>query len=156
MDELLLEIAAEKERIEDTIQALEKTLHRKRRTFVELAAIATCLHNAYSGMENILKRILKYIKVPLPDSASSHKDLLALAIEQKVISSELSEALDEYRAFRHFFVHGYGILLQEAPLQPLSQNLPDVWRRFVAELDNYVASLGNQPAIQKNNETIEP
>lgn len=54
MDDLLQEISAEKERVESTLQALEKTLHRKRRTFVELAAIATCLHNAYSGMENIL------------------------------------------------------------------------------------------------------
>lgn len=144
MDDLLQEISAEKERVESTLQALEKTLHRKRRTFVELAAIATCLHNAYSGMENILKRILKYIKVPQPDSTSSHKDLLALAIEQKIISQELSEALDEYRAFRHFFVHGYGILLQEAPLQPLAQNLPEVWHRFQAELDNFVTSLRNQ------------
>lgn len=71
-------------------------------------------------------------------------DLLELAVEQKIISPELLENLDEYRAFRHFFVHGYGILLQEAPLQPLSQNLPEVWHRFAAELDAFVASLKNQ------------
>jgi len=56
MDDLLQDIAAEKERLDNTLQALEKTLRRKRRTFVESAAIATCLHNAYSGMENLLKR----------------------------------------------------------------------------------------------------
>jgi len=141
MDDLRQDIAAEKERIEGTLEALEKTLCRKRRTFVELAAIATCLHNAYSGMENLLKRVLKYIKVPLPDSATFHKDLLDLAVEQKMISQELSEALDEYRAFRHFFVHGYGILLQEAPLQPLAQNLPEAWNRFASELDAFIVSL---------------
>ncbi|MFQ5866121.1 MAG: hypothetical protein ACE5IW_12930 [bacterium] len=120
MDDLLEDIAAEKERLNATLKALERTLRRKRRTFVELAAIATCLHNAYSGIENLLKLILKYINVPLPESSTSHKDLLALAVEQDIISQHLLEALDEYRAFRHFFVHGYGILLQDAPLQPLA------------------------------------
>jgi uncharacterized protein YutE (UPF0331/DUF86 family) len=141
MDDLLQDIAAEKERIEGTLKALEKVLRRKRRTFIELSAIATCLHNCYSGIENLLKRVLKYMKVPLPDSTPSHKDLLALAVEQRIMSQELSESLDEYRAFRHFFVHGYGILLQEAPLQPLAQNLPEVWQRFESELDAFVISL---------------
>jgi len=118
-----------------------KRCAEKRRTFVELAAIATCLHNAYSGMENLLKRVIKHLKVSLPDSATSHKDLLELAVAQKIISQELLENLDEYRAFRHFFVHGYGILLQEAPLQPLAQNLPEVWNRFASELDAFVSSL---------------
>jgi hypothetical protein len=124
MDDLLKEIAAEKERIENTLNALEKTLRRKRRTFPELAAIATCLHNCYSGMENLLKRVLKHINVPLPDSTTSHKDLLALAVEQKMITSELSEALDEYRAFRHFLCtamaffyrkHHYSLSLKTFP-----------------------------------------
>lgn len=130
MGELLQDFAVEKERIEETLAAMAKTLRRKRRGFVELAAIATCLHNSYNGMENLLKRILLYLGVSLPHSPMFHKDLLDLAVEQKIISQELSEVLDEYRAFRHFFVHGYGIALQEAPLQSLAQNLPDIWARF--------------------------
>ncbi|MGH7450487.1 MAG: hypothetical protein ACRENG_04025 [bacterium] len=138
MAEIQQEMAVEKERIEGTLEALQKTLRRKRRTFVELAAIATCLHNAYSGMENLLKRVLQHLNIPLPHTATSHKDLLSLAVEHKMISQELSEALDEYRVFRHFFVHGYGILLSEAPMQPLAQNLPNVWNRFESELDGFV------------------
>lgn len=144
MDNLVREIAAEKERIEATLSALEKTLRRKRRTFVELAAIATCLHNSYSGMENLLKRVLKSLQIPLPDSSTSHKDLLGLAVEHRLISQELSDALDEYRAFRHFFVHGYGIALQEAPLKPLAQNLPELWQRFIAELESVLATRRGQ------------
>lgn len=143
MDELLQDLAADKERIEDTLAALAKTLRRKRRGFVELAAIATCLHNCYSGMENLLKRVLQHMQVPLPHSATSHKDLLDLAVEQNIITQELSEALDEYRAFRHFFAHGYGIALQEAPLQPLAKNLPDVWQRFESELGNFLTRYNN-------------
>lgn len=99
MDNLVREIAAEKERIEATLSALEKTLRRKRRTFVELAAIATCLHNSYSGMENLLKRVLKSLQIPLPESSTSHKDLLALAVEHELMSQDLSDALDEYPLF---------------------------------------------------------
>jgi uncharacterized protein YutE (UPF0331/DUF86 family) len=136
MDELLQDVAAEKERIEDTLKAL----HRKRRTSIELAAIGTYLHNVYSGMENALKRILKHYKIPLRDSSTFHKDLLALAVERRILSTELAEMLDEYRAFRHYFVHGYGVLLQEAPMLPLAQNLPAVWNRFELELTSFLIS----------------
>lgn len=76
MDEILQDIAAEKERINDTLKALEKTLGRKRRTFVELAAIATCLHNSYSGIENLLKRVFKHLKLPFvkAQTVSGHAD----------------------------------------------------------------------------------
>ncbi len=141
MDDLLGDIAAEKERINETLKALEKTLARKRRTFVELAAIATCLHNAYNGIENLLKRILKYLRVDLPDSETSHRDLVSLALRHGIISARLSDALDEYLAFRHFFVHSYGILLQEAPLKPLAENLPQVWSSFESALDAFVESI---------------
>ncbi len=144
MDELLQDLAADKERIEETLLALANTLRRKRRGFAELAAIATCLHNCYSGMENMLKRVVKHLQVPLPNSATFHKDLLDLAVAQSIVSQELSEALDEYRTFRHFFVHGYGIALQEAPLRPLAQNLPDIWNRFETELENFITLRGNQ------------
>ena len=76
MDELLENIAAQKELINNTLKILEKTLRRKRRTFLELAAISTCLHNAYNGMENLLKQVLKYLGVPIPETSTSHKDLI--------------------------------------------------------------------------------
>jgi uncharacterized protein YutE (UPF0331/DUF86 family) len=141
MDELAQHIAAEKEQIAATLNALQKTLRRKRRGFVELAAIATCLHNSYSGMENLLKRVFKHLKISLPDSPTSHKDLLSLAVANGIISQGLSNSLDEYRTFRHFFVHGYGILLSEAPMQPLANELPEVWERFERELNAFVAAL---------------
>lgn len=139
MASLAQSFAAEKEKITATLTALEKTLRRKRRGFAELAAIATCLHNSYNGMENLLKRALKHLKIPLPDSPTSHKDILSQAVAVGIISQELSDRLDEYRTFRHFFVHGYGILLSEAPMQPLADGLPEVWERFEREFDSFVA-----------------
>ncbi|MEA2003930.1 MAG: hypothetical protein U9O53_03135, partial [archaeon] len=60
MDELLREVQAEKEYVLDTFRALNEALQRKEKTVVELAAISTFLQNTYNGMENILKRVLKF------------------------------------------------------------------------------------------------
>lgn len=118
MDELRREIAAEKEHISYTLRALQEAVERKERTIVELAAVATFLQNTYNGMENILKRILKSRLVSLPASGSFHKDLLDLSVDNRILSLQLSRELDEYRAFRHFSVHGYGVMLDEQRLIP--------------------------------------
>ena len=144
MDELLREVEAEKEHIQATLQALKEALERKEKTVVELAAIATFLQNAYNGIENILKRILKYEGISVPLSESWHKDLLDLSVDRQIISSGLSRKLDEYRAFRHFFVHGYGIMLDKEKLMPLAENLPDLWKDFESEVETFLNSLGGK------------
>ncbi|MFP4396154.1 MAG: hypothetical protein ACLFTI_12930 [Anaerolineales bacterium] len=60
--------------------------------------MATFLHNTYNGIENLLKRALRYLDVPPPQSSSSHKDLLDLAVEQNIITQALSEELDAIAA----------------------------------------------------------
>jgi len=144
MDELFREVEAEKEHILATLQALKEALERKEKTIVELAAIATFLQNAYNGIENVLKRTLKHKGIPIPLSESWHKDLLDLSVNHQIISSELSRRLDEYRAFRHFSVHGYGIMLDEEKLIPLAEKLPDLWKDFESELEAFLNSLGGK------------
>lgn len=140
MVDLLQDIAVEEEHIAATLLGLRQAQIRRDRTVVELAAIGTFLHNTYNGMENLLKRALRYVGTPLPQSASSHKDLLDLAVDQHIITQSLSRDLDAYRGFRHFFVHGYGVLLSEAQLMPLAEQLPRVWERFKAELTTFAES----------------
>ncbi|MCW3128828.1 MAG: DUF86 domain-containing protein [Methanophagales archaeon] len=142
MDELYREVQAEEEHILATLQALKEALERKEKTVVELAAIATFLQNAYNGIENILKRVLKYVGISVPLSESWHKDLLDLSVDRQIISSELSRRLDEYRAFRHFFIHGYGIMLDKEKLMPLAENLPDLWKDFESELETFFKFIG--------------
>ena len=55
-----------------------------------------------------------------------------------IISQHLSDKLDKYRGFRHFFIHAYGILLEEEELQPLAENLPKVWKQFEKEIENCI------------------
>jgi len=52
-------IDAEKENIEQTLADLKTAMEKEEKSVIELAAIATFLHNTYNGIENILKQILK-------------------------------------------------------------------------------------------------
>ena len=144
MDDLLREVQAEKEYILDTLLALNEALQRKEKTAVELAAISTFLQNTYNGIENILKRVLKFKGISIPVSESWHKGLIDLSADNQIISLELSKRLDEYRAFRHFSIHGYGIILDKEKLMPLATNLPDLWSVFESEVDTFIKSYRNK------------
>jgi len=144
MADLLREVQAEKEYVLDTLQALNEALQRKEKTAVELAAISTFLQNTYNGIENILKRILKFKGISIPVSESWHKGLIDLSVDNQIISLELSKRLDEYRAFRHFSIHGYGVLLDKEKLMPLATNLPDLWKDFECEVDTSMKSLRSE------------
>lgn len=141
MDKLNEEISIEKEYIKKTLKLLNEALSRSEKSAIELSAIGSFLHHCYTGMENILNRVLKFKKIKVPRSASSHKDLLSVAVAENIISQDLSDNLDKYRGFRHFFVHAYGILLEEEDLQPLAENLPEVWEKFVQEIESCVKKL---------------
>lgn len=138
MSNLPEEISIEKENIEKTLDVMREALNRFDKTYVELSAIGACLHHCYSGMENIIKRILKARNISAPMSSSSHKDLLDTATQQGIISEELLNKLDKFRGFRHFFIHAYGVLLNEDELLPLAEDLPDVWEQFATEVENII------------------
>lgn len=80
MVNLLKEIEVEKDNVKEALANLNETLARKEKSIVELAAIATFLHNIYNGTENILKRILKASGSDIPKSETWHKDLLELSV----------------------------------------------------------------------------
>lgn len=141
MDKLINEVEAEKEHISKTLEALNKAIKREKTTIIELAAIATFLQNAYNGIENIIKRILKFRGIFIPSSETWHKDLLDLSVSNKIITLELSNRINEYRAFRHFFIHGYGISLDKEKLMPLAKGLPLLWKDFESEIKIFLTSL---------------
>ena len=128
-------IAAEFELLERTLAAIEETLARPRLELAEWMAIAGFLHNIYNGIENILKVVLKRRKVRPPESSPhSHRDLLDLAVSEGLITTELRYRLDEYRAFRHFFVHAYGLFLDPLQIGPLARGVGDLCSRFRSEI----------------------
>ncbi len=136
MVDLTRKIAAEKENVEKALDNLKDAMGRKERSTVELAAIATFLHNIYNGIENILKQVLKAKGTEIPKSETSHKDLLDLSVSNGIIPEKLSDQLYEYLTFRHFFVHAYGFMLEETHLEDLANNIPDVWLQFLSAIQS--------------------
>lgn len=140
MDNLPRQIIAEIENVEAALRNLEETMDRKVKTVVELAAMGTFLHNIYNGIENILKQSLKIKDIQITSGDNWHKELLNLAVLHSVISSDLSDELYEYLTFRHFFVHAYGFMLEEAPLESLVHNIPGIWLKYISEIAHNIGS----------------
>jgi uncharacterized protein YutE (UPF0331/DUF86 family) len=138
MKKLIEEISIEKGFITQTLQIIKDAKHRSPQTPIELSAIGAGLHHVYSGMENILKRILRFKGVAIPASFSSHKDWLTLSVQENIISEGLSDQLDSYRGFRHFFIHGYGVMLNDEELNPLAEEVEAVWQNFINEINYYL------------------
>ena len=141
MKKLIEEISIEKGFIIRTLQVIKEARHRSAQTPVELSAIGAGLHHVYSGMENILKRILKFKGIAIPASSSSHKDLLTPSVQENIISEDLSDQLDSYRGFRHFFIHGYGVLLNDEELDPLAEEVETVWQNYINEITYYLYTI---------------
>lgn len=117
---------------------LKEAMTRKRKTVIELSAIATFLHNIYNGIESILKQVLKEKGIKISKSETWHKDLLNISVSNKIISKRLSDKLYEYLTFRHFFIHAYGFELKEPQLKDLANNIPKAWLEFLSAIKEVI------------------
>ena len=143
MVDITRQVAAEKENVEKALGNLRDAMGRREKSVVELAAIATFLHNIYNGIENILKQVLRAKGTEIPKSDTWHKDLLNLSVSLGIIPEKLSDDLYEYLTFRHFFVHAYGFMLEEAHLENLANNITNVWLQFLSVINKYCQTSGN-------------
>ena len=138
MVKLAEKIEAEKENVDNVLSNLKEVMKRDKKTVIELSAMATFLHNFYNGVENILKQSLKAVAIDIPKSARWHKELLEISASNQIISEDVSDKLIEYLTFRHFFVHGYGFMLEEEPLEELTDNVFEIWDNFCSEIDTFL------------------
>lgn len=75
--------------------------------------MALSLHDFYNGLERIFERIAENVDEFKPSSINWHQEILKQMtlevpnIRPVVISQELKENLDEYRAFRHIVRNVY-------------------------------------------------
>ncbi len=138
MASLREKVSAEEENIRQTLNDLQLALSRPERTVIERAALATFLHNIYSGIENILKQLLKAKGTAIPNTPSWHKDLLNLTVTENIISKNVAEEIFPYLTFRHLFVHVYGFMLNDVEILKLASNIATICSRFIAEIERTI------------------
>ena len=123
-----------KELVEDELEALERVINEiqdgvgsleEPPSQFALNALASYLHQFYTGCERILERIAVMIDGARPGGAFSHANLLAQMAQERpgirpaILNETLWLGLQDYLAFRHFFRHAYGYTLDWAKLRPL-------------------------------------
>jgi len=138
MANLQQRIEVEIANISKVIEEIKNIKDKKDKSTVELAGIATFVHNFYNGIENILKQILLEKDVSIPQIESWHKDLLELSMQNKIITKQLRNNLSEYLAFRHFLVHAYVFTLKQRQLLPLVNDIDNVFVEFKENIREYL------------------
>ncbi len=138
MAKLSEKVHVEYEQIENLLNEMPAPEKLPYLSFLELAGVATLLHNFYNGVENILKQCLYAENIPVPSGSSSHKDLLVTSVENQILSQETILRLGEYLAFRHFFVHAYALDLYADKMESLVENIKPVFRVFQQEIDTFL------------------
>ena len=141
MDELREMIEIEYEKLEQVLKGLPAAEKLPFISELELAGVATYLHNFYNGMENILKRIFKSNKIPLPSGASWHTDLLNQSVLSSIISEQLKDSLSDFLGFRHFFSHAYAIDLNTEKLEELVSKVDITFKQLKSEIDHYTKDI---------------
>ena len=134
MADLKIRIEVEAANIERVLEQMPDAVSLPKLSPLELAGVGTLLHNLYNGIENILKQIILSKKVPVPTSASWHRDLLSLAAREKIISDSTKDLLAEYLAFRHFFTHAYALDLYPNRLESLVGGAKNLVAEFNRDL----------------------
>ena len=127
-------VEAELEQIERVLAEFPQNRQYADLSVLELAGLSTLLHNFYNGIEAILKHVVQDQGLTVPDGPAWHRDLVNLAVSNGLIASSTAEALKPYLAFRHFFVHAYAMDIQAERLEPLSEEVQDVFDMFKKDM----------------------
>jgi len=146
MASLREKVEAELEQMDQALRELPGARRLSQLSVLELGGTASLLSSLYHGVENILKQGLLASEVALPSGAAWHRDLLQLACERGLVSTDLRDRLVPYMAFRHFFTHAYGFDLDPQRVAPLVRNIRSVCTCFKKEARRFVRMHGMGPS----------
>ena len=106
----------------------------------EQAAIAALLINIYSGIENILKQMLKFDKLEVDDSPDWHEKVLRKAGEIAILPPDLIQLLSKYLAFRNYFLYTYIFNIKWDDMKLMVDAARDVVSNVHSEVEEYIQS----------------
>jgi hypothetical protein len=149
-EELLEEFRIELELLDATVQEVKALAHDvadREPTVRERTAAGAFLAQFYTGVENILKRIIRYHDNPLPTGDTWHVELFERfcnpphAPLPMLFDEALSSRMAAYRKFRHVVHHGYGFHLEWRRMKEGVESLEDAFERFRVALERYTHHL---------------
>ena len=105
-----------------------------------LDSVALNLHDFYNGLERIFERIAENIDEIKPEGLNWHQEILKqMAMEipkvrPAVISQDLREELDKYRAFRHIVRNIYAHNFRIDKIKDLMENIDKLLNKLEENL----------------------
>lgn len=111
---------------------------------METRAAGSILHDFYSGIEKIFRRIAAKIDRDIPSDEDWHTELLirmSMSIDNirpPVISVGLKEQLGEYLRFRHLFRNIYGFELKWERCKTLGIMMMEILKTFTEEIRKFL------------------
>jgi uncharacterized protein YutE (UPF0331/DUF86 family) len=101
---------------------------------IKIRAAASSLQSIYNGIERMLQMSLKQKDLLVPQGNASHAELLTSAVDNGIISETVGSDLRELMAFRHFYRHSYGFLIDNELLNPLLGRIETLVTVLTSEL----------------------
>jgi hypothetical protein len=129
------------------LSELQRDVHGRSVSVREKAAAAAFMANFYNGIENILKRISRYYRIPVPTGDTWHLDLFqrfcapAYTPLPEVFDDKTASEIAPYRRFRHVVYHGYAFDLEWDRMSEGIEKAADVFARFESTIHNFIETL---------------
>ena len=149
-NDLIEELGVEIDLIETIIKeliSLKNDLTEREPTVREKTAVAAFMAQFYGGIENILKRISRFYKIPLPSGDNWHVELFKRFCEPPyqslpgLFNKQLASNMAPFRKFRHVVYHGYGFQLDWDRIKDGLRNIEDLFHQFKVRLNDYLQLL---------------
>ena len=118
-------------------------------TAVRVRAAGSVIHDFYTGVEKIFRRIATRVDQDLPTGEDWHVQLLqrmSVPLEEirpQVIDEPLERNLEEYLRFRHLFRNIYGFELKWGRCQPLAERLHKTFADLKEQIGDFRDFLGS-------------
>ena len=118
-------------------------------TAVRVRAAGSVIHDFYTGVEKIFRRIATRVDQDLPTGEDWHVQLLqrmSVPLEEirpQVIDEPLERNLEEYLRFRHLFRNIYGFELRWERCQPLTERLHETFADLKEQIGHFKDFLGS-------------
>ena len=114
---------------------------------IQITALSAFASQFYTGLENILKRISRYLGAELPNSTDWHLVLFKRFCDPPhlnfpvLFDKNLATELNSIRKFRHYFFHGYSFNIEWNWLNSGMRNLEPIYEIVKNSINHYILSL---------------